>query len=196
MNFKRLPHRRFLKPPQKSSPPYLQVSPVALALFPTKETSIQSSWVQKSKGKDVEMLSICGPICSALTGLPLFIIPGVKSPPILVWKVRTHNNLFITFSKSGLVLESLHLFLVAIVFVGIQISERDIWSTRLEAFMCKLDTDKYHQRTKMGCRRNQSHPTWALCCSLRLRLAVGIQGCLAPPSAPLLWGRNWTVPKR
>lgn len=138
----------------------------------------------------------CRPICSALAGLPLFIIPGVKSPPILVWKVWTHNNVFITFSKSRPVLESLHLFLVAIVFMWIRISEQSIWSTLLKTFMCKLDGDKHHQRMRVRCRKNWNRTAWAPCGSPGLRLVVRSLGCSAPPLSLSPLGRNWIILKR
>lgn len=154
------PHSKVLKNLSSLITPEIKLTilmafPVVLPLFGTKETSLRHL---KSKGLREETLKClvlpCRPICSALASVLLFIIPGVKSPPILVWRVRTHNNLFITFSKSGPILESLHLFLVAIVSMWIRISEKDTQSVLLETFVCKLDADKYHQRMKMRCQRN------------------------------------------
>ena len=135
----------------------------------------------------------------------MFVIPGVKSPPILVWKVRTHNNLFITFSKSGPVLESLHLFLLPLFSCGFGLLKRGTWNTLLETLLCKLAADKSHQRMKMRCQRSYNHITWSLCCFsavvLRGRPGAEARGQKStadqpPPSASLLWGWNCIIPKR
>lgn len=170
------------------------ISTKKLPLILAEETSTQSSWIQRSRREDVEMLSTARQAHLLCISQPSSVYYScVKSPPILVWKIWTHSNLFIALSKSGPVLESLHLFPVPLFSCGCRFLKKAFGVLCWEHLCVTWSWQISPNERKWVTRRVRSHCSVHHCC-----VQGGCEACLADESlglfrtsASLLWGRSW-----